>query len=148
MALQLQRPGGERFLPTLLSDLEQLFEDRLRPLAEETATSGWAPRIDMEETEDSYVVHAELPGVEVDDISVSIDDDLLTVRGERHFYEEREEQGFTRRERRFGSFYRALRLPLPIDADAIEARQHNGVLTITVPKTEDTRSRRIEVTPE
>jgi HSP20 family protein len=146
MATQMRR-RDEGMLPSLRDEFENLMHEWFdRPFGIETGTGAWAPRCDLEDTDKAYVMHVELPGVEPDEIEVSVEDHTLTVRGERRFYEEKAEDGFTRRERSFGSFYRAVRLPDSVDADSVDASHSNGVLTVTVPKAAETRARRIEVT--
>jgi HSP20 family protein len=89
-----------------------------------------------------------LSGVKPEDISVSVEDGVLTLAGERRFYEEKQAGGFRRVERRFGSFHRAMRLPTKVDPEAVEARYSNGVLDVTIPKAEETKPPRIEVEGE
>lgn len=147
MGTQLLRRDGGRILPNLRDDLEQLFQDWFEgTTSTEMAAGAWCPRCDLEETDEAYVLHVELAGVDPDDIEVSLEDNTLTVKGERSFYAEKSEEGFTRRERSFGSFFRAMRLPTSVDADAIEAAHHNGVLTVTAPKTDKSHSRHVPIT--
>jgi HSP20 family protein len=137
-------------VPALMRDtFRQLLDEWMDgPLHELESTVGaWSPRTDIEKTDEGYVLHAEVPGVDADDIEITIEDNTVTVRGERRFYDERDEDGFNRIERRFGSFHRSIRLPEPINADAVEARHDNGVLTLTIPTREDAKARRIKVTP-
>jgi HSP20 family protein len=145
VATQLRRREGG-VLPSLRDEFETLMHEWFeRPFETETSAGAWCPRCDLEETDDAYVMHVELAGVEPDNIEVDFEDHTLTVKGERRFYQEKTEEGFTRRERSFGSFYRAVRLPDAVDADAIDATHDNGVLTVTIPKTAETRSHRVEV---
>lgn len=111
-------------------------------------TSELVPATDIEETEDAYVIRAELPGVDIKDVDVTLRNDLLTIRGEKREEQERKEGGVYRTERRYGAFHRELRLPGSVDADKIAASCHNGVLTVTVPKTETAKPRRIEIKGE
>lgn len=144
----LRRDPG-RWLPTLREDFEQLLGDWLDlPEQTETASRSWRPRYDLEDTDDAYVLHVELPGVEPEDIDVTVQDTTLTVKGERQFYEQRSEERFARRERSFGAFLRVVQLPDTVDEQAVQATHHNGVLTVTVPKTAETRARRITVTAD
>lgn len=106
----------------------------------------WGPALDVEESEDGYTVHVELPGVSPADVEVSLEDNVLTVRGERRFYDERQAEGFRRIERHFGRFHRAVRLPDRVAADRVSATHKDGVLTVVVPKAEEAKPRRIEVT--
>lgn len=149
MSTQL-RPRNEplRDLATFRDEIERFFREGVgsdRPGL--TTATGWSPLIDLEETADAYQLHVELPGIEPEDISVSVEDDVLTISGERRFYEEKESDGFQRIERRFGSFHRSTRLPGKIDADGVDATYAGGVLHVTVPKPADTRPHRVEVKP-
>jgi HSP20 family protein len=137
-----------RDLSTLREEVERLFRETFGGTGAESPTpaGGWSPDLDIEEDDEAYTMHVELPGVKSDDITVSLEDDVLTIAGERRFYEEKEEEGFRRIERRFGSFRRSLRLPAPVDPDQVDARHVEGVLTVRVPKAPETKPQRIEVT--
>ena len=139
-----------RDIANIRDEIERFFREGFGPAARELATEagGWTPEVDVEETEDHYRFHVELSGLKPEDISVSVEDGVLTLSGERRFYEEKEAEGFRRVERRFGSFHRAMRLPAKVDPEAVEATYINGVLDVTVPKAEETKPRRIEVKGE
>jgi HSP20 family protein len=108
-------------------------------------TTAWAPALDISERKDAYLVTIELPGVEADDLQVTLEDGLLTVQGERHFAHDSSEQQFHRIERRYGAFRRSITLPAHVMADGIEATAEDGVLQIVVPKVEEAQPRRIQV---
>ena len=108
-------------------------------------TSDWAPAVDIEERDDSFVLHADIPGVDPKAIEVSMDDGVLTIRGKRDAVSEDDKDGFKRIERVHGSFYRRFALPDTADADKISARGEHGVLTISIPKMEKLQPRRITV---
>ncbi len=99
----------------------------------------WTPRFDLAETETAIEVKAELPGLEKKDIDISLEGESLIIKGEKH--EEKEEKGkrFHRIERTYGSFCRTVRLPAEVQPDKIEAAYENGVLTVTLPKTEEAK---------
>lgn len=99
-----------------------------------TAETAWSPRCDVVEREDAIVVHAELPGVEAKDAEVTVEDGVLTVRGEKRSERKEEAKGRTYSERFFGSFERRLTIPENVDADRIEARLKDGVLEVILPK--------------
>jgi HSP20 family protein len=102
--------------------------------------------INVSETENEIRITAQLPGVTEQDIDVSLDDDVLTIWGEKGFERTDDKENFHFVERSYGTFQRSLRLPFPIDPDQVQARFENGVLTVTVPKTgRQERSRRIQV---
>ena len=138
-----------RDIANIRDEIERFFREGFGPASRELATEagGWTPEVDVEETEDHYRFHVELSGMKPEDISVSVEDDVLTISGERRFYEEKESDGFQRIERRFGSFHRSTRLPGKIDADGVDATYAGGVLHVTVPKPADTRPHRVEVKP-
>jgi HSP20 family protein len=105
----------------------------------------WAPRTDLVETEDSYRLHLDVPGLTKDDLKINYQDNQLTVSGERTSDRPGEGEEYVRVERSFGQFYRSFSLPRTVDAQGISASYENGVLTITVPKTEDVKPRQIEI---
>jgi HSP20 family protein len=145
MASRLLRSPRAAFVSPR-DEIDRIFRQLLGPEGDTASTIGaWSPRVDVEETDDNYVLHVEAPGVEVEDIDVRLDEDVLVIDGERHFYEEKEEEGFRRIERSFGAFHRALRLPTHVEADEVEATYTDGMLTITVPKAAEAKPRRIEV---
>lgn len=101
--------------------------------------------LDVAENEDAYIVTASVPGIAPDALEVSFNDGLLTVKGEVIDESETEETNYHLRERRFGQYSRSIRLPASINADTIEAIHENGILTLTLPKAEDAKPKRIEV---
>jgi HSP20 family protein len=107
----------------------------------------WAPALDISERKDAYLVTAELPGVDVDDLEITLEDGLLTIQGERYFAHDSSEQHFHRVERRYGAFRRSITLPAHVMAEGIEATVDNGVLQILVPKMEEATAQRIQVRP-
>jgi HSP20 family protein len=107
----------------------------------------WAPALDISERKDAYLVAVELPGVEADDLQITLEDGLLTIQGERHFAHDSSEQRFHRVERRYGAFRRSITLPTHVMAEAIEASVDGGVLQIVVPKLEEAKPKRIQVQP-
>ena len=110
-------------------------------------TTAWAPALDISERKDAYLVTVELPGVEPDDLEITLEDGLLTIQGERHFAHDSSEQQFHRVERRYGAFRRSITLPAHVMAEGIEASFENGVLQIMVPKMEEATPKRIQVRP-
>jgi len=110
-------------------------------------TTAWAPALDISERKDAYLVTVELPGVEIDDLQITLEDGLLTIQGERHFAHDSSEQQFHRVERRYGAFRRSITLPAHVMGDGIEATADDGVLQIMVPKMEEATPKRIQVRP-
>jgi HSP20 family protein len=113
----------------------------------QATTTAWAPALDISERKDAYLVTVELPGVEADDLEITLEDGLLTIQGERQFTQESSEQQFHRIERRYGAFRRSITLPAHVMAEQIEATVDNGVLQIMVPKMEEATPKRIQVRP-
>jgi HSP20 family protein len=122
------------------------FNRLFNSLWEQNAVSQrWIPEMDLVETEDHYLLKADLPGMKQDDVSLEFNDGTLTISGERKSEYERKEKGFFRLERSFGKFSRSLTLPEGIDPDKIQAEFHDGVLDVRIPKPEERKPRRIEV---
>ena len=108
-------------------------------------TSQWIPRVDIKEEADRFVIYADIPGVEVDDIEVQMDKGMLTIKGERRSESSSETERFSRIERRYGAFHRRFALPDSANPEAISAQGDYGVLEITIPKRPETTPRRIEI---
>ncbi|MCG3146112.1 MAG: Spore protein SP21 [Gammaproteobacteria bacterium] len=108
-------------------------------------TSQWAPAVDIKEEQNRFVIYADLPGVKVDDIEITMEKGVLTVRGERKLEKEEDRSGFRRVERSRGTFYRRFSLPDSADAERIQARSRDGVLEIVIPKQEKSQPRKIAV---
>jgi len=129
-------------------EMGRLFDDRylMGDVDESSAvTSRWAPAVDIKEESDSYVLRADVPGVESKDIEITLEDGVLTIKGERTLEDKEERQGYKRVERAYGSFYRRFTLPDTADAERVSASGKNGVLEVTIPKQEKVQPRRIEV---
>ncbi len=108
-------------------------------------TSHWRPAVDIKEEEDRFVIYADLPGVDPEDIEITMEQGVLTLKGERSEETTKEREGYKRVERVNGSFYRRFSLPDIADAERIEAKGKNGVLEITLPKQEKAKPKRITV---
>jgi HSP20 family protein len=149
MTTETTRWEPMRELAALRDEIESTFRQWAGPARTGewvTTAGGWSPAVDVEENDDAYVVYAELPGVTAEDLQVSFDDGVLTVHGERKFYEEKKTETFRRVERRYGTFHRSLRLPGPVNSEKVEAAFKDGLLTVTVPKAEAAKPHRIEIT--
>ena len=105
----------------------------------------WIPAMDVTETDEQYVLRADLPGLSEDDVNVELDDNVLTISGERKSEHEQRNEGFYRVERASGSFRRSLTLPEGVDADAIQASFDSGVLEVRIPKPEQTKPRKVQI---
>ena len=113
--------------------------------ASSLATGAWAPAVDVYEDQDKVLLHVELPSVDPDAVDVSVEDSTLTIRGEREFSRELDQQHHHRVERRYGSFVRAFSLPATADAERVHAAFDKGVLRIEVPKKKEAKPRRIQI---
>lgn len=108
--------------------------------------TGWHPRVDVAESENDFTVHAELPGLRKEDIQVTLEDNMLTITGERKYEDEQKDKQFYRRERAYGTFKRTFGLGTEVDADKIAATYKDGLLILTLPKSEAAKPRHIDVT--
>lgn len=123
-------------LGTLKQEMDRLVERFFEPRLEEfPAFAGWAPKLDVSETKDAIVVKAETAGVDPKDIQISLQEQLLTIKGEKRQEKDDKDEQYHRMERSYGSFARSLRLHVPVDAGKVNASFKNGLLTITLPKT-------------
>src|SRR5438477_11619051 len=127
--------------------LNRLFQDSLGTGREETlATSGaFVPAVDVYEDEHNVTLKLEVPGIEQKDIDVRLENNTLTVRGERKFEKEEKEENFHRVERRYGSFFRAFTLPNTLDPESVKADYDNGVLKIMLAKKAEAKPKQIKV---
>jgi len=111
------------------------------------STPAWMPALDVSEREDAYLITVELPGVELDDLQITMEGSLLTIQGERHSAHDSAEEQFHRVERRYGAFRRSITLPAHVVMDAVQATVDGGVLQIVAPKAEEAKPQRIQVRP-
>jgi HSP20 family protein len=121
---------------TFKREMDRLF-DRFGELEfpELPFATEWSPTLDVLETKDALVIKAEIPGIEPKDIQVVLQDQVLTIKGEKKAEREEKEEHHYRKERACGAFARSVRLPVPVDSGKVEATFKNGLLTITLPKT-------------
>jgi HSP20 family protein len=140
-----------RFSPSseirgLQREIDRMFDQFFptRP-AGEADSAVWAPRTDLIESEDAYVIHLDVPGMVKDELDVNYQDGMLTIAGERKSDQRNEHDNVVRIERAFGRFYRSFTLPRAVNAAKIEATYTDGVLTVRVPKAEESKPRRIKV---
>ena len=126
------------------NSLFSLFDDFFSPLNFVSNERVFNPAIDITENEKSYEIVAEVPGMTENDITVSVDEDVMCIKGEKKFEEEKKEQNFHRIERRYGAFERRIRLPRGTNLEKIEADYDNGLLKISIPK-EEVKTQKIEI---
>jgi HSP20 family protein len=129
--------------------LDRLFAHALGLHTQQASgrSSAWAPALDISERTDAYLVTVELPGVKLDDLQITMEDGLLTIQGERQVTSESSKEQYHRVERSSGAFRRSITLPAHVMADAVEASMEDGVLRILVPKADEAKPTRIQVTP-
>lgn len=129
----------------LRREMGRMFDQHSFTEGSSIATSDWVPAVDIKETEKEFIIHADIPGVDPDDIDVHMEDGMLTIKGERESETKEEHEGYKRVERQRGSFYRRFSLPDTANADKISAKSKHGVLEIIIPKQEKAQARKIEV---
>jgi len=134
-----------RDLVTLRDKMNRLFEDAVRGEEKDLISSSWAPAVDIYETENELVLAAEVPGVEEKDVEISVEDNTLSIRGERKFQKETKEENYHRIERSYGSFYRSFTLPNYIDQERIHAEHESGVLKVRMPKKPEVKPRKVKI---
>jgi HSP20 family protein len=140
---QLVRFGPNTEMSRLYRDVDSVFRDFFG----QSNDNGdpWVPQVEIRETDDAYVVHMDVPGMQKENFQIDYHNGALTVGGERRAEERNEEEQVVRVERRYGSFYRSFALPKAVAAEKISASYQDGVLRIEVPKTEESKPRRISV---
>lgn len=141
-------PGwtGLNRLTDLRDEIDRLFETPLAELARSSQfLGGWSPALDVYEDKDSVIVKAELPGMKKEEIDISLHDGMLSVSGERKAQEEVGDAEVYRSERFVGRFQRTVSLPTPVAPDKVKAQYRDGILTVTLPKTEEAKPKHIDV---
>ena len=133
---------------TALAGLRDRFDRLFDEVVHARRDDGsWPMAMDVHQTDDALVLQVDAPGMEPDEVKITVEDGVLTISGEHEESSEKAEDGYVRRERRFGSFRRTQSLPIEAEADRIEAKVKNGVVEITVPLGAKPESDRIEITP-
>jgi HSP20 family protein len=132
-------------LPRVGDWMDRFFEDVPAFFRTGEGNGEWLPRFDVTETDENIVVKAYMPGIDVNDLDISLSNGVLTVRGEKKHEHKEEKENVHLYERRFGSFCRSFTLPSEVDADKVDAAYKDGVLTLTIPKGEAAKPRKIEV---
>ena len=139
-------PGKD--FSSLQDRINRLFDDTMRASTEgdEELTKGaWAPAVDINETDDGFMVTADLPGVKKEDIEIDLKDSTLTIKGEKKFGEKTPKENYIRIERSYGKFIRSFSLPNNIDSEKIKATFNNGVLELNIPKKEEARPKQVTI---
>ncbi len=139
-------PAPFTHLNRIRSEINRIFEDPFSLTTPSTSFyEGWEPTLDVFEDKDRVIVKAELPGMRKEDIAVSLDNNTLTISGERKHEEEKTDKETYRSERYFGRFQRSITLSHPVEAKGIQASYKDGVLSVSLPKSEDAKPKHIEV---
>jgi HSP20 family protein len=131
---------------TLQEQINHIFGEGVRHTGEESNLTPWAPAVDIYETENELVVKADLPDVNPQNLDIRVENNILTIRGERKFESKVNEDNYLRIERAYGSFSRSFSLANSVKTDAIKADYQNGVLTLSLPKREEAKPKQIKVT--
>lgn len=144
--------GPFRDLTVLRKQMDDLFNRSLTGLTNgeegesgSSTLSSWVPAMDVLETEDKVILRAELPGLTQEDVQLTVENNVLTLSGEKNFRHEESEGHYRRIESRYGSFYRSFTLPSTVDQERIDAKFAHGVLEIELPKAEKAKPKKIEV---
>ncbi len=125
--------------------LNRLFSEAFDRTAEESNLTTWAPAVDIYETEHELVVKADLPDVRPEDLDIRVENNILTIRGERKFEKKVNESNYLRVERSYGSFSRSFSLANTVNSEAIKADYNNGVLSLSIPKREEAKPKQIKI---
>jgi HSP20 family protein len=123
----------------------RVFEDTMKRLFAEPNGRPWVPAVDIKETENELILIADLPGMEMKDIDVHVENGTLTLHGERKLEHSKDEGGWHRLERSYGAFERVFTIPETVDVDAVKADYKNGTLTVTLPKKEVAKPKQIKI---
>jgi HSP20 family protein len=150
MALTKWSPATDLIhdLDSMQKRMNRMFNDFFSGREEdrdELITGSWNPAVDVAEHDDSFVIEAELPGMNKDDIKISVANNILTIHGEKKVEKEDKKKNYHRTERAYGSFTRTFNLPDNIKVDKVDAEFKNGVLLVTVPKSEEAKPKQIDV---
>ena len=140
-----------RDIITLRERMDRMFEDslsRFRMPEEATMPTFWSPSVDIYETDENIVLKAELPGVDKKEVSVEVKDSTLILKGERKREKEVKEENYHRVERSFGTFMRSFTLPVSVKQDQVKAKFKDGVLEVTLPKSEEAKPKQVKVEVE
>jgi len=133
---------------SLQDQISRLFNEAFERSADESSITTWAPAVDIFETEHELVVKADLPDIKPEELDIRVENNILTIRGERKFEKKVNENNYLRVERSYGSFSRSFSLANIVNTEAIKAEYKNGVLTLTIPKREEAKPKQIKVNVE
>lgn len=138
--VRYNRPNRDLMSRNFSDIMDEFFNDAVR-----SKRDTFVPGIDISETDDQFLISAELPGMDKDDIEISLENRQLSISGERKFEKKEDGKKFHRVETRYGSFNRSFQLPDNVDEESIEATYENGLLNISIDKAEDKVKKKIEI---
>jgi HSP20 family protein len=141
----LERWDPFRGTASLEGQLNRMFNDLLGRSGQESNLSAWAPAVDIYETENELTVKADLPDVKPEELDIRVENNILTIRGERKFEKKVDEKNYLRVERAYGSFSRSFSLANTVNPEGIKAGYEHGVLTLMIPKREEAKPKQIKV---
>ena len=148
MRTTLTRFEPFRGVTTLQDQINRLFNEAFDRASDEANLTTWAPAVDIYETEHELVVKADIPEIKPEELDIRVENNILTIRGERKFEKKVSENNYLRVERSYGSFSRSFSLANTVNAEAIKADYKNGVLTLSIPKREEAKPKQIKVNVE
>jgi HSP20 family protein len=137
-----------RGVSSLQDQINRLFNETFDRSPDEASLTPWSPSVDIYETEQNLVVKADLPDIKPEELDIRVENNILTIRGERQFEKKVNESNYLRVERAYGSFSRSFALANTVNTEAIQAEYKNGVLTLTIPKREEAKPKQIKVRVE
>lgn len=128
-------------------EMNRMFDNYFHgtDLSEDASLAAWSPAVDITEQDNEYIVKVELPGVNKDDVKITLESNILTIRGEKKQEKETKKENYHRVERSYGSFQRSFNLPTSVKSDKIDAAYNDGILTVSLPKAEEAKPKQIEV---
>lgn len=142
----LTRWNPFREMMELRDEMDRIFENNFNtPRLRRHVRTSWGPALDLIESDNEFIVRVSVPGINPDALDVTLVDNVLTIKGERAYEEPEEEEVFHLRELSYGTFSRSITLPVSVDADDVEANYEHGILTLHVPKAEEVKPKRIQV---
>src|SRR5947209_5393967 len=151
-AMALIRWEPAREIATIQGEMNRLFNTSFEPSGQGNGQNGsprrWIPAMDLVETDDDFVLRADLPGLSENDVNIELEDNVLTISGERKAEHEERKEGYYRVERASGQFTRSLTLPEGVDPDAVKASFDRGVLEVRVPKPEQRKPRKVTISAD
>src|SRR5829696_8568512 len=147
MKIKIVKYDPFREIRSLQDEMTRLFTGAMPASGnrEEMAHGSWAPSVDIFEDKDRLILEADLPGMSRDDFEISVENNIITLRGERKFEKKTDGENYHRVERSYGSFTRSFTLPHTVTAEGATAEFENGILRVGLPKREETKARRIEI---